>query len=339
MPAPGESRVLVLGAGPAGLAAADELARQGVGVLVVERDSAPGGLARRLACKATDECARCGVCLVFDLLAAVEENQLIQLSLDSRLQSLAPAAGGLAAAVEAGRGVHQETVAGVVVAVGAEPGGGAALSLYGHKVWPNVITGLELEEMIRKQEWVERPSDGRPPGRLAFIQCVGSRDVKRGRAYCSRICCGYALRLARWLRRHQPDVAVSIFYMDLQTAGRDQEAWLSELKGEVEFIRALPGAVRSGPDDALILTFKPEGRLDLETRAVDLMVLSVGLAPRIGVDLWGLSPDEDGFLRPVGEGPIIVAGAAAGPMGVAEAIQQGRLAGLKAAAWVGGAGA
>jgi len=334
-----QDRVLVLGAGPAGLAAARELAGQGIGVVLAERAEKPGGLAGRLACKATDRCARCGVCLVEDLLASVLASPLVEFRAGCRLASLTETPKGLEAVLIAGERSEAERMAGLIVAVGAEPTRPRPRSHYAYGLWPNIITGLELEEMVRAEETIQRPSDGKWPNRLAFIQCVGSRDRQGEQPGCSQICCAYALRLADWIKSRRPETEVSIFYMDLQTVDRRPQGLLDDLAGRVKFIRALPGQVWPGDDDSLVLDFASPQSPTLQHCQVDLLVLSVGLAASPGsaelAGLLGLERDQDGCLISSQNRPLLVAGAATGPMGVAEAIRQGRLAGRQAAQWAG----
>lgn len=320
---------MIIGAGPAGLAAAAELAERGFSTVVIDEADAPGGLAGRLACKATDACARCGACLVEDLIRQAGRSTLIELRTDRRLTDFKEDGQGATVGLASQAGpAETERVSAVIVAVGA--GATRGSSRYGYGQLANVITGLELENMVREKEAVVRPSDGAAPGRVAFIQCVGSRDVTGAQPACSRVCCGYALRLARKIKALTPETEISVFYMDIQTFGRDMDAVLDELENEVAFIRALPGLVKQAEGDALTLTFKPEGEPDLAALECDLLVLSVGLAPRPGTAelaaLLSLDATDRGFLIEPSERPILVAGTAGGPMGVAEAVRSGRLA-------------
>ena len=82
---------------------------------------------------------------------------------------------------------------------------------YGHARLDDVVSALEMDEQLRARGEFRRPSDGAEPGRVAFVQCVGSRDKVLGRDYCSRVCCGYALRMARLMKHRRPDTAVSFF--------------------------------------------------------------------------------------------------------------------------------
>ena len=114
---------------------------------------------------------------------------------------------------------------------------------WGYGVLPNVITALELERMIRLEGDVRRPSDGRRPERLAFIQCVGSRDLTLDHLFCSRVCCGYALRMGKAIRHRWPEVEPYVFYMDLQNFGKDFIPAYEEAKDSLTLIRGIPGSI------------------------------------------------------------------------------------------------
>ena len=98
---------------------------------------------------------------------------------------------------------------------------------YGYGRYPDVITALQLERLMNasgptKGE-VVRPSDGKHPRTVVFIACVGSRDEKVGRPYCSKICCMYTAKQAIMLKEHDPTVQTYVFYMDLRAGGRSYD--------------------------------------------------------------------------------------------------------------------
>ncbi|MGD8561324.1 MAG: FAD-dependent oxidoreductase [Desulfarculaceae bacterium] len=189
---------------------------------------------------------------------------------------------------------------------------------------PNVITGMELEAMLRRHGRVLRPSDGIEPRRVAFIQCVGSRD-RQGHNYCSRVCCAYGLRLGRTLR-HRFGAEVSIFYMDWQSFGHDFDRFLDQAREELELIRAMPYDVSRGQDGEVKLSYQAQAGQALETRAYDLLVLCVGITP--GEDNAGLAQTMDtglnqhGFLLSSPSRGVFVAGTAGRPLDVAETVAQ-----------------
>lgn len=323
-------RYLVVGGGPAGLSAALELARRGLGAVVVDSADQLGGLARDLTCKATTECAKCGACLVEDLLQEAAQSPLIETLLPAKLTGWTEEESGCRAALTLGGEEREEVFAGAVVAAGSRPTSAEAKSQYGYGQLTNVVTGLELEAMLRNTDRVIRPSDGSWPRRLAFVQCVGSRDLTGSQPLCSRICCGYALRIARRVIALRPETEITVFYMDIQTAGREMDGLMAALADRAMFIRGLPGLIRADENDNLIIGYKPEGELDLAALETDLVVLSVGLAARpTTAELMmtmNLPTTEYGFLSEDDSRPVTVAGTAGGPMDVAESIRSGRLA-------------
>lgn len=208
---------------------------------------------------------------------------------------------------------------------------------YGYGRLDNVITNLELEHMLRENERVVRPSDGMPPALVGFVQCVGSRDERLGNLWCSRVCCGSALRMARVLQHRAPSVEVAVFYIDIQSFGRDFETVLPQLQDSIRWIRAVPSEAALTKDGSALEVryFDPEsGRPAIHP--VDLLVLSVGITPAEGLEettgLLGLDPGADGFLDPSEASAldrsdgVTAAGTALGPMGIADAVKSAQAA-------------
>jgi len=208
----------------------------------------------------------------------------------------------------------------LVVATGFEPYPAQEKTRLGHGLVPNVVTALEMEAGLRAQGRPLRPSDGALPGRVAFIQCVGSRE-RLGRNYCSRVCCAYGLRLGRLLKTRF-SAQVSLFYMDLQSFGHVPDDFLAAARQELELIRSLPYDAIAGPHGSVRLEYMPHGGRGNLIRDFDLLVLCVGLTP--GADSnqlassLGVLLDCHGFLT--GVPGLFVAGTAGGPMDVAESL-------------------
>ena len=232
----------------------------------------------------------------------------------------------------------KETVAAkaVVLAAGYTPFDPRLKPRYGYGRVPNVISALELDQSLRFAGNINRPSDGAPPARVAFVQCVGSRDKSLGRDYCSRVCCGYALRMA-WLIHHRwPETVISFFYMDIQTTGRNFETYYEETGQHIELIQGVPGEITAGPDGLVQVPFVG-GRTGLkESRDFDLVVLSVGLGPpdQAFIQELGLETDEDGFPLGHPDEGLFLAGAVSGPMSVVESITFARGAAEKVSAYL-----
>ncbi len=231
------------------------------------------------------------------------------------------------------------TVDSMVVATGFKPYPAEEKPTFGYGTVENVITALELEEEVRRTGQVRRPSDGEIPKKVAFIQCVGSRDLKRHN-YCSRVCCGYALRLGRMLH-HRFGIEVSVFYMDIQSFGHAFDEFLAAAKEELKLIRFMPSDVMAGEDGQVLIRRLSEDGGEAIKEPFDLVVLSIGIAPnennRELADKLGLELDEHGFMapdrasasptgdrteKPAGAKGIFLAGTALRPMDVAEVVAQ-----------------
>ena len=232
----------------------------------------------------------------------------------------------------------EETVSAgaVIMAAGFTPFDPALKPRYGHGRLPDVVSALELDRALRTTGSLARPSDGARPSRLAFIQCVGSRDKSLGRDYCSRICCGYALRMADLIKYRWPETEISFFYMDIQNTGRDFARYYNDLAGRIRFVHGVPGEITSGEGGVLQIPYINEENGQKQTALLDLVVLSVGLGPPDNglVSILGLETGKDGFPVDRPEAGIFVAGAAGGPMTVAESIASGRGAAARAAEYV-----
>lgn len=201
---------------------------------------------------------------------------------------------------------------------------------YGYGRFPNVVTNLELEAMMRREGKATMPSNGAPAERIAFIQCVGSRDQKLNHLWCSKVCCGSALRMAGLIKFRQPQTDITCFYIDIQTFGRDFASFYSKIANGIRMVRAIPGDIFEQPDHRLKLIFADPGLHTSREEIFDQVVLSIGLCPNHDMDDWGghlpLTHNEDGFLSfpdPAGTAAgkgFFVAGTAAGPMSIPEAV-------------------
>jgi heterodisulfide reductase subunit A len=237
-------------------------------------------------------------------------------------------------------GSHQ--VDGVLLAIGYEPFDPGEIKRFNVQQFKTVVTEMDLERGLRLQGDVYRPSDNAPPKSMAFIQCVGSRDPHLNHNYCSRVCCGYALRIALRIIHIHPQIQITLFYMDIQNFGKDFERYYEEAKNGIRLIRGLPGDFYSAGNGTISLSFYDENTRRTITEDFDMVVLSVGMTPSSSQgffrDALGLSLNEDGFFSAPDQTPnrgIFVAGSAEGPMTVAESITHGKRAALEMAKYLG----
>ena len=209
---------------------------------------------------------------------------------------------------------------------------------YGYGEFPNVITSIEFERIQSAsgpfQGRINRPSDGNTPGKIAFLQCIGSRDMATN-AYCSSVCCTYAIKEAIIAKEHDPGLEITIFYMDIRTQGKGFESFYERAKKEfgINFINSrLASLERSFETENLVLNYVTEdGRHRRDE--FDLVVLSVGLEPsrtaRALAGATGIQLNKDGFCHTHEFSPtltsrngIFVAGAFQSPKDIPESVTQ-----------------
>jgi heterodisulfide reductase subunit A-like polyferredoxin len=176
-------------------------------------------------------------------------------------------------------------VGAVILAPGFRPFDAAGKPEYGYGRYPNVITSLEFERTLSATGpyggHVQRPGDGVEPKKIAWIQCVGSRDASIGREYCSYVCCMYAAKQAIIAREHDPRIEPTIFFIDFRAQGKGFDRYYERARDEhgVRLVRGMISRVAQDPRSGnLELNFvDEEGRV--QTEEFDLVVLSVGLSP------------------------------------------------------------
>ncbi len=221
----------------------------------------------------------------------------------------------------------------VVVATGFTPFDPNIKSTYRYNELANVVSGLDLESGKRSNGAVLRPSDGKPPKKVAFIQCVGSRDERLGNLWCSQVCCPYALRTAQAMKHQDPELDITIFYMDIQNTGNDFPVFYQQCKDEMKFVRNIPVDMYLVENDCVRTRFMAaEGNSEAVEEDFDLVVLSVGIMPGADnetlAEQIGIGLSSDGFFAcadnlnrtATGQAGIFVAGTASGPKTIAESI-------------------
>ncbi len=391
------NKVLVIGGGVAGLAAASELAELDIDVEIVDQSDFPGGHAIQYTCKATDQCVKCGACMVEEKLARVVTNPKIKVIAGARVRDVSKSEGfsvnllkkpafidpgkcsncGIcfekcpeegavlkgfsrnhvpffaisekkclylkdqscricqeacpekAIDLNARETAESTRADAVILATGFTPFNPVSKP-YGYGKFKNVVTNLELERMLRTDGRAIKPSSGAEAGSIAFIQCVGSRDAKLNHLWCSKVCCGSALRMAGLVKARQPGTQITFFYMDVQTFGRDFDAFYAKVRKDVRLIRAIPGDIYPGTGDQLRVTFLDNLSSETLQEEFDLVVLSVGMTPCHGMqetaEILKVPLAETGFAQKADAGGlasekgVFTAGSVTGPMSISESI-------------------
>ena len=182
----------------------------------------------------------------------------------------------------------------------------SSLTEYGYGTVENVITAMEFERLTAASGptmgELRRPSDGRIPENIAFIQCVGSRDF-RYKAYCSSVCCMHATKEAMLAFEHHPGTRSTIFYMDMRAVGKRFQEYIARAKKEynVTYIRARPGKIEvNSENDNPIIWYEETTSGAIKSFEAELVVLAQAMVPQISKELaeiLGIELDEDGFVK------------------------------------------
>ncbi len=322
----------------AGIACAGELTQAGITVTLLEKEPVIGGWAADYCCKATDQCNRCFVCVADKEREGVRLSDAVTLLTNHQVREVEKNGSGYRLRVENKvEGVEKEVRAdAVVLATGFKPFDATQKGELGYGRYADVLTGLDLERMLRNQGSARKPSDGQVPNKIAFIQCVGSRDESIGHLYCSKACCAYALRMARVIRSQNPGSEIFFYYMDIQPAGRlfDETLKACEEDPNFHFIRAIPSKIyRYYQKPGLMMRSLEAESGTIEEKFFDLIVLSIGMEPNPENEgLWekaGLKPGREGFVDPATcKDGIFVAGTVSGPKDIERSIMNAKQAAL-----------
>ena len=213
-----------------------------------------------------------------------------------------------------------------------------AADVLGHGVHPGVVTAVEFERMLSSTGPTRGKlvrADGKPARRIAWIQCVGSRDLKKKADYCSSICCMFTIKEALLARKALGDKAeATIFYMDMRTFGKDFQRYRDRAEAEqgVRFVRSRPHSITPADDGSLSVDWFGDDGVQHE-EIFDMVVLAVGARPPAGMDRLaaaaGVELNEHGFVRTEPFAPartsrlgVFAAGAFSAPRDIAESVIQ-----------------
>ncbi len=177
---------------------------------------------------------------------------------------------------------------------------------YGYGAYRNVVSSIEFERLLSAtgpyMGTVLRPSDGDIPEKVAFIQCVGSRDEHCGNEYCSSVCCMYAMKEAIIAKEHGGNIKPSIFFMDMRAFGKEFDEYYNRAKNEygIRFVRSRVAAVSEDPrTQNLKLKFVENG--EPKEEEFNMVVLSVGLRPPADAEnlsrIMKFRLNDDGFAQ------------------------------------------
>jgi heterodisulfide reductase subunit A len=220
---------------------------------------------------------------------------------------------------------------------------------YGWQDFDNVVTGLEFERMMSAsgpfEGHIKRFSDGEPPKKIAFLQCIGSRDSQINKSYCSTICCMYSTKEAIITKEHMPDSEISIFFMDMRAMGKEFDEYYDRAREKygIKYIRFRVQGLDETEEKNLVIHYQENG--EVLTEEFDLVVLAMGMQPteeaKKACEILGIELNHYDFCKTSTFTPletnqpgIFTVGAISGPKDIPDSVAQASGAAAKAGALV-----
>ena len=343
-----EQSILIVGGGPAGMEAARGISELGRHAILVEKRPQLGGTPDAAGYAALTPDFSSAAEAMAAMSAAVTNDPNVDIRLNSTVAAASGGVGDFEITLKNGEELEKVKVGAVIIATGFQHfDPGRATQQYGYYEHDDVITLVDLEKMLRAHK-VVRPSNGQPPERLCFIQCVGSRDRQIGNEYCSKVCCGVATKEAIEVRQLLPNCQVFIFYIDMRMYGywENQIYWPAQEKYKVSFVKGIATEIVKKGDRLLVRGEDTTMGRPMEV-LMDIVVLSVGMEPSAGTkemaQIFGVQLNQYKFIETVGgalntvatsvEG-VFACGASTGPADLEDTISSASAAAMKALAAV-----
>ncbi|RPI84716.1 MAG: CoB--CoM heterodisulfide reductase iron-sulfur subunit A family protein [Chloroflexi bacterium] len=330
-------RSLVVGGGIAGMQAALDIADAGYPVILVERSERLGGNMNNLS----------GTYLNFnaapDLLrkriVKVSQHPNIQVLMNAEVMEVTGYVGNFHVKVEQKSlepTIFTFDIGAIIVATGWQQFDLARLPQYGGSIIPDVVDALTFESMLAPGEQIRRPSDGKTPQEIVFVQCAGSRDRENGVPYCSKVCCMVVAKQAVMYKERVPGGQAYVFYTDIRSAGKGYDEYVQSAMNDHKVLYLRGKVSRVFQDDGKVIVW---GSDTLSNRSVeiaaDLVILATPMVPNSSAAELGqrlhISTDANGFyneahpkLRPVETltAGIYLAGTGQGPKDIPETVAQ-----------------
>ena len=326
-----KKKILVVGAGIAGLEAASQLQMLGYEVNVLEKKEQVGGHVKKWfkTFPYFDDSSK--------IIDAVEsKNEDIHLLTDTLLTYAEPSGNGFKVNTSRNKQFYADAI---LLTNGFHVFDAHKKEEYGYGIFENVISNEDLEKFFVNGF----PKSFEKSPRFGFIHCVGSRDAKAGNLYCSKVCCATAVKQAIEVKEHFPGAEVYCFYMDLRMFGKNYEELFqtAQEKFGIHFVRARLSEVNQNFDKTLLIKVEDTLTSRPMKLTLDCIVLMSGMEPsRTAMsiaNLLGVETDENGFYKPrthiLEENQssvkgVFIAGAASGPKTIVETMHDARSAAL-----------
>jgi heterodisulfide reductase subunit A len=324
--------VLVIGGGISGMETALSLAGKERKVYLVEKTEALGGVAKKLSGLLPQQGS--SLTLIEEKIKQVQENEHIEIFTTSDISDARGFLGNFEVFIKANgetAEMRKIQVGAIVVATGFGLFDPAVMPQYGYGKIENVLTALELEEMIKSEKVLL--TNGKAPKSIAIVHCVGRKE----KGYCSKVCCLYSIKFAHYLKDKLSGADVTAFYVDLCLPHKADQEYFDEAKNKgIHFIRA-DDVETSQKGDKIEVAYEKEGKQ--EKTSVDMVVLAPAMIPsqdtsrlaeilNLPLDQTGFFKEIHGILDPIStpvEG-VYIAGCASGPKNIPESIVQSQAA-------------
>lgn len=340
--------ILVIGGGPTGLEASKGIAELGYKAILVEKRDHLGGTPVSAGYAALTPNMRDAGEAMAEMAASVENNPNVEIMLNSEVISSEGEPGDFKVKVNSNGDEKVIEAGAVIVATGFthfDPG--RETQKYGYYEHDDVITIVDAEKLLKAGTFV-RPSTGEKPKRVAFIQCVGSRDRQIGNEYCSKVCCGITSKQAIEVRELLPGCKVFIFYIDMRMYGywENEIYWPAQEKHKVNYIKGMATEIIKKGDDLIVKGEDTTMRRPMEI-PMDMVILAVGMEPSEGTkqlaDIFGITKNKFGYIETIGGAlntvstnvdGVFAAGACTGPADLEDCISAAGSAAMKSIATV-----
>ncbi|NES98070.1 MAG: CoB--CoM heterodisulfide reductase iron-sulfur subunit A family protein [Desertifilum sp. SIO1I2] len=329
-------KVVVIGGGPAGMAAAGKLQEFGQEVVLIEKQAQIGGHLNqwyKVFPDFTDASE-----IIDNLRQGLGKTQVLTNTTVSQISGSAP---HFKITTSTG---EQLEAASILVATGFKHFDASFKEEYGYEIYDNSITSVELDAMLKAQSVTTKA--GKLPKKVAIVHCVGSRDQQVNNNYCSRVCCTNAIKVAIEIKQQNPECEIYCLYMDIRVFGRGYEELYrtSQERYGVQFLRGRLSEANEKTDGSLLLRLEDTLTAKPMRLTVDLLVLMVGMEGNSELaDVAGLSVGCDRFYATAHQQysnnassriGIFLAGTATGPKAIVESITDGRSAAAEIAAFL-----
>jgi len=332
--------VVVVGGGVAGMEVAYSLSQMNIKVLLIEKKSTLGGNVATLACMATKKCGKCSACLAKEYIAKISYNSNIDIMMHTRITKvkeennlktiyLSPeygnGNGAMHQQLKEETSVQTEIVA---LATGFQPFNAKDDRLLGYGHFRQVITTKDLNDLLKKDTNLKLISE-KENFRIAFIQCVGSRDKQKGHNYCSQYCCATSMRLVQRLKHLCNSIEICVYYIDLQIMGKEFRTYYEQTKNFTTFKQGVPVEIKAGTNDETVRLVGVNEETGLgEEEEYDMVVLAIGIVPdkrnQKLFKMFGLENNESGFINnnidELAKRGLFVAGTCSGPADIQTSI-------------------